>query len=205
MTLFDARMNSNTICVLVSLRLTREPATDKRRSERSACDEPNGGLRSPALAPSEMSADASPPLIPSRRRNLPGVNGCGVEHGRPSSHPQPPANPLSISGFRRWFRIAYWTPRNCHDRIVSYGFGTRRAGAGFCLWGCPCLSLITNEAEEMRASRGQGELPGGFGNAGRPKSARWHRCCARMPVELTDAGAGARIADRGCWRCLIST
>jgi hypothetical protein len=70
MTLFDARMNSNTICVLVSLRLTREPATDKRRSERSACDEPNGGLRSPALAPSEMSADASPPLILGRRRNL---------------------------------------------------------------------------------------------------------------------------------------
>ena len=107
MTFFDARMNSNTICVLVSLRLTREPATDKRRSERSACDEPNGGLRSPALAPSEMSADASPPLIPSRRRNLPGVNGCGVEHGRPSSHPQPPANPLFISRFRRWFPIAY--------------------------------------------------------------------------------------------------
>jgi|HubBroStandDraft_3_1064219.scaffolds.fasta_scaffold85686_2 hypothetical protein len=30
-----------------------------------------------------------------------------------------------------------------------------------CFWGCPCLSLITNNAEEMRASRGQGGLAGG--------------------------------------------
>jgi hypothetical protein len=47
----------------------------------------------------------------------------------------------------------------------------------------------------MRASRGQGGLPGGFGNAGRPKSARWHRCCARMPVELTDAGVGGLLIE----------
>jgi hypothetical protein len=93
MTFFDARMNSNTICVLVSLRLTREPATDKRRSERSACDEPNGGLRSPALAPSEMSADASPPLIPGRRRNLARRERLRHQIRAAKLPPLPPAQP----------------------------------------------------------------------------------------------------------------
>ena len=51
------------------------------------------------------------------------LNAHMIPSGSPSAHPSHPPNPLFISRFRRWFRIAYWTPRNCHDRIVSSGFG----------------------------------------------------------------------------------
>jgi hypothetical protein len=144
-----------------------------------------------------MSVDASPPLIPGRRGNL--ARRERLRHQIQVAQPTPPAKPqfALMSRFRRWSRIPISiTQLPSSYRIVRTSGPASRCGILLTELPMPELNL-TNEAEEMRASRGQHGLPGRFGSAGRSsprgRTAVAPACKSSLTMRAQARGFSSRV------------